>query len=319
VGGASIVAALILLVAGLASGNSKSAPQAAGRTHDSIDRYRQNIKANEESIRRNEDILKGFFSDFGAVYSRLDAESFLYDIKAKAREYKEMQYEKTANDSGLEGLRKEYEEKRSELEAFIKDHPGIDAADESHEKMTTVLSETKSLISRYDRELEDAYEKMDLHKEKMESLEALREQAAELEGKVRIVTATREYMKKAKERFVSDYMKPVKDAYDKYYQIFMNISGDEGYNDKEYMIDANMNIERKVEGSYHTIEAESSGYGDIIGLCIRMALLDVMYDKEKPAIIMDDPFVNLDEKNLAGGRRFLDVVSKDYQIIFMTK
>ena len=75
---------------------------------------------------------------------------------------------------------------------------------------------------------------------------------------------------------------------------------------------------KKEEGSYHDIQSQSEGYSDMIGTCIRFALLDVMYQNERPVVVMDDPFVNLDEEHLKSAKEFLKQVSADYQIIYCT-
>ena len=51
---------------------------------------------------------------------------------------------------------------------------------------------------------------------------------------------------------------------------------------------------------------------------MRFALVDAMYPGEKPFLILDDPFVNLDDEKLARGRRLLAVLSQDYQVIYFT-
>ena len=43
-----------------------------------------------------------------------------------------------------------------------------------------------------------------------------------------------------------------------------------------------------------------------------------MYQKEKPFVILDDPFVNYDESNLKGAMKVLEKISADYQIIYFT-
>ena len=43
-----------------------------------------------------------------------------------------------------------------------------------------------------------------------------------------------------------------------------------------------------------------------------------IYPGEKPFLILDDPFVNLDDEKLARGRRLLAVLSQDYQVIYFT-
>ena len=118
-------------------------------------------------------------------------------------------------------------------------------------------------------------------------------------------------MKEAKEQFIAKYMRPIKDSFDRYYSI---LCGDED----EFRIDANVKLYRKEEGSFHDIIAQSEGYGNAIGICMRLALLDTMYEKEKPFVILDDPFSGMDEAHLEGARKLINQISSKYQIIYMT-
>ena len=49
-----------------------------------------------------------------------------------------------------------------------------------------------------------------------------------------------------------------------------------------------------------------------------MAMIDAMYPEEKPFLVLDDPFSNLDDERLKGGLRFLHSASLEYQIIYLT-
>ena len=51
---------------------------------------------------------------------------------------------------------------------------------------------------------------------------------------------------------------------------------------------------------------------------MRMALVEAMYGEEKPFLIMDDPFVNLDEERTRGGLALLEEIAKRYQVIYFT-
>ena len=46
--------------------------------------------------------------------------------------------------------------------------------------------------------------------------------------------------------------------------------------------------------------------------------MDSMYQDEKPMLIMDDPFVNLDDRNMAGAKKFVEKISEKYQILYFT-
>ena len=62
----------------------------------------------------------------------------------------------------------------------------------------------------------------------------------------------------------------------------------------------------------------SEGTRDLISLCRRMAMIDAMYPGEKPFLVLDDPFSNLDDERVKGGMRFLRDASLEYQILYLT-
>ena len=138
-----------------------------------------------------------------------------------------------------------------------------------------------------------------------------REKIQKLEHKLRILKLTQGYLQVAKENFSSRYMTQIQDAFRKYYGM-INPSGKQSYE-----LDANLNIKVRDNG-LHDIRLLSEGYQDLVGLCRRMAMIEAMYDQEKPFLVLDDPFVNLDDKKLAGAKDFLNQISTEYQVIYFT-
>ena len=57
---------------------------------------------------------------------------------------------------------------------------------------------------------------------------------------------------------------------------------------------------------------------EFAGICTRLALVEAMYEGEKPFLILDDPFVNLDEEKVTKGRELLNKLSETYQILYFT-
>ena len=49
-----------------------------------------------------------------------------------------------------------------------------------------------------------------------------------------------------------------------------------------------------------------------------MAMIEVMYEDEKPFLLFDDPFVNLDGEKLQRALAFLQQISESYQVIYFT-
>ena len=62
----------------------------------------------------------------------------------------------------------------------------------------------------------------------------------------------------------------------------------------------------------------SAGQGDMIMLGMRLALVDALFRQEKPFVILDDPFVNLDDDHTARALELLKDLARDRQIVYLT-
>ena len=238
----------------------------------------------------------------------------LQKAEEKVRNY--MAENQEVTEDAIAALTAEIEsERRNESSASVVDPSykdmTIDEISLQLDGLNEELSQKQEEISKYNRNLENAYDSYDDITEKEDRLAELSADYEELEYKYKLVNQTQEIMKEAKEKFIAKYMSPIKDAFDDYYKM---ISGDED----SFRIDANVNLTKKEEGSYHDIQSQSEGYGDAIGISMRLALLDVMYEKDKPVLILDDPFSGMDEKRLSGTKRLLEAISDRYQVIYMT-
>ena len=49
---------------------------------------------------------------------------------------------------------------------------------------------------------------------------------------------------------------------------------------------------------------------------MRLSLIDSLFEDEKPFIILDDPFVNLDEDKIKNAMKLIETKAKEYQIIY---
>lgn len=130
--------------------------------------------------------------------------------------------------------------------------------------------------------------------------------------KYNLLKCTGEILANAKETLTSRYSKPLKESYDKYFKLLSSLDGD------DYHIDSNGVLTVKEQGMQRQVSSFSSGYKDMMGICMRLAFVDVMYPDEKPMIILDDPFVNLDKDKVFKGKELLEWIGKEYQIIYLT-
>ena len=233
----------------------------------------------------------------------------------------------------LENRRKDYEKelleyRRSaqELKQFEEqeDVPALLAlkAPEGEESLESLAEEMKVLSER----MEDRYKSIRSYQDQLSSLQESWENIENMEGELenlqetseeklkqyRLLEVTKGLLEEAKSSFTAKYTEPVMVGFRKYYQI---LTGTECEN---YQMDANTKMQ-VIDGNMpRDIGYMSLGNRDLIGICMRMALVEAMYDERKPFLILDDPFVNLDENRTKGAIRFLAEIAKEYQVIYFT-
>ena len=174
------------------------------------------------------------------------------------------------------------------------------------------LEQTRKNISQYRQELDETNERLDKIAEDRIELEEVSERIRENEKKRDIIQKTSDYMENAKRLLSAKYTEPIKNAFQKYYGYISKGDAD------DYVLDANINITKMEMGERREKESLSRGYRDLVDIALRMALVDAMYNNEKPFVVMDDPFVNLDTGKLEEAKEFLNKMSADYQVIYFT-
>lgn len=179
-------------------------------------------------------------------------------------------------------------------------------------KVETSLEEIRNSLAQYGRQMDDLQEQLDARDEKEQEYRNCQQIQAEEKHKYEILKLTSEYLNKAKEQFTARYMAPISNGFQKYFGILTEDT------DRNWQVDANISLKVKEQGQLRDVRTMSAGYQDLIGICMRFALVDAMYPGEKPFLILDDPFVNLDDEKLARGRQILIALEKEYQVIYFT-
>ena len=174
------------------------------------------------------------------------------------------------------------------------------------------LEDAKTARNQYIKQLEDLQEQLDLRDEKEAELKDLCQEQEKDVQKYHILKLTQEYLQTAKEQFTARYMDPISQGFAKYYSLLTGDVSD------SWVIDANITLRLRQMGELREVQWLSAGYQDLIGVCMRLALVDAMYQEEKPFLILDDPFVNLDQEKVVAGNDLLLEVAKEYQIIYFT-
>ena len=152
--------------------------------------------------------------------------------------------------------------------------------------------------------------------------EAYEEVTARLEAKKRehfYITETLKCLKSAKEQFSSRYMRGLSEAFQKY----ISLLGEEDFvkntdgNFNGIHTDIDLNVQVTAYGEDKELGYFSTGMRDLVGLCMRFALVDALFTEESPVLVLDDPFVNLDEEKIKRATALLKETAKQYQVLYL--
>ena len=285
---------------------SEAADPQGGVTYDEMMRA---IEEDEEYIARADESCDEFFDNYGMDRPRAPLQA-LGRLRDSVRE--------------TEKLKKELDDAVSRKEEYERDHDvsklngadfgdalSLEALNSEAKQIKEEIENNRRALKQQESDYNTAIEKQGIMDDDAEELQRQEEEQAALKHKYDIALKAAGFLERAKESFSSKYMDEIKESFDKYHDRITD-------SPDKYELDANLNILLREAGATHDIRSLSEGYQDLVGLCRRMAMIDAMYDMEKPFLIFDDPFVNLDEKRLEGAMGFLEKISHDYQIIYFS-
>lgn len=298
-----LAAVMLIVTIVLFVKSRKSAPSATVAYYAPLIEEKQaKIHECEEIERQYETTLRAFLSKYGAgedYAAALEKISLAKDTRARAQKrIKELSAE-------IEELSKDKEIFAAREEAGDADKIGKDlaAVAEWYRAKAEALARALSAQREYEREAEEL---VDLENRKRE----LTEKAAEYAAEYDITENTLEFLKKADENLKTRYRAPLTESLNKYLK---NIEGG--------TLRANIDIDLKITveggGAERDTDYFSKGYRNLFDICKRFALADVIFTKERPFLILDDPFCNLDDNKLSAALELIRRLQGEYQILYL--
>ncbi len=235
----------------------------------------------------------------------LQAQSHLQSLEASRREYEDAR------------AKKEAFEEREPMEAILGESPG-EGPEESAgyaariEELSRMLEQMYQAVAEENRQILSLREEADRIEEEKKALEVLQEEYQRQLERYRLLQKSRELLEQAKISFTARYTAPIRKSLGNYFTL---LSGESG---ERLHVDANTKVTLDEQGMQREPRFFSAGYRDLLGICMRMALVDAMYKEEKPFVIFDDPFANLDGEKLSGAGEVLKQIGEQYQVLYFT-
>lgn len=218
--------------------------------------------------------------------------------------------EAAAETSRLEEELKKIKSETAEYAAKfnLTERPTADTADAG--QLAERIKEDRQILAVLDGQISEYEADIENLDDKRSELEVLEEKLKGYKRRHYVLSETEKMIKKADGNLKESYVAPVKNIFLKYADVI------EGALGERIIIDQDFNVTFEHSGEIYSEKHFSSGLRSICALCMRLAFVDNMYGKEKPFIIMDDPFVFLDEKHMQNTMKVIKELAKDNQIIY---
>lgn len=234
----------------------------------------------------------------------------LTEIDGKIKEFKQLA---EINEKAKKQLDEfESNNEMDKIRGLVKPQYDLSELQKSESKVNTelmsIMEEKNAIVRRMDSLINSDEDENDLMQEKENLTEELRECTKNYE----ILSLTKEYLATANERYKTKYIQNMKDAFAEYVGMI------NGHLMDNVTVDIDLNVMIEDYGAKRGAEYYSTGYRDMFSLCTRFALISAMFQEEKPFVILDDPFCNLDHEHMGNAMEFLTKLGKKHQLLYFT-
>ncbi len=221
-----------------------------------------------------------------------------------------------------ERLCREITQKEQALKAFVADKR-LDAVEETVEDASAeqLAAEERTLqaritdLQRRQATLKSSVERMAQDADRIPELEGeiaqMKLRIDEAKANAATVAHTAALLEEAKEALSTRYLDGMQTSFREFLALLNE--GDA----PEAVMDTSFEVRLREGGKTRSMESFSRGWRDVVEFCTRLSLTDALYTEgEKPFLLLDDPFVNLDDKRLAAARQMLARIAEKYQILY---
>lgn len=205
----------------------------------------------------------------------------------------------------------EYKDVLSKEEGESEELPSTEVLieEEKYAKEKLRVTDEELQIARNKRK--DLLNKVEQIPDMEDQLNRLKTEKKNAENSRDILDNTLRLLETAKNNLSNQYVGGVEQNFTNYIQKLLG----NGFDNTIIGHDLKIHVDEK--GEAREIGYFSAGTVDCMLICMRLALIDSLFKQEKPFIILDDPFVNLDDAHTSYALEMLKKIARDKQIIYM--
>lgn len=214
---------------------------------------------------------------------------------------------------------------RQRYAAYVEEHPDAARAIETEAVPASVMTldgERRILVAeklrlqekrdRIRRAVLPIRANADRAAERRDRITALEGELFEARRRFDAIEKAKKYLSEAKNSLSTRYLSDMQAAFSHYMSLLLPNAGSRG------VLAADLSLKVENGGMRYDPIAFSDGTRDVLSFCVHLSLHDALFENEKPVLILDDSFANLDGATLSRAKDFLRELSSSVQILYFT-
>lgn len=188
----------------------------------------------------------------------------------------------------------------------------MDALQEKEAQTQRELDAQEALLRQLRQRRDALRREVERISEISDKLEELNETRKALQKQCALADLTMDYLTRAKDTLANSYVGRVEQGFVRYADALL------GEKIGHVMLDRELRLFIDEQGAARDAASFSAGTVDGVMLCMRLALVDALFQKEQPFLLLDDPFVNLDDEATCRALSMLRELAKQRQVVYLT-
>lgn len=278
------------------------------RAKDRVAQWQKELAVHEAELARWSGMLATFLKQVSLTVPA-DVQMRLLQIRDDRKDWEELERKSAQMEQKLEQFCQENSHILSQPMAET-ENPEVLRQEEMN--LTVQLSDCSEQLLRQRQRRELLLAQIQQLPELRDQLQQWQEKKRSDQNKSDLLDDTMTLLEQAKENLSGAYLDPIRRSFSKYLEKLW--SQQEG----QVLVTPDLEVQLERGGAVRELAYFSAGQTDAVMLCMRLALVDALFAGEKPFVILDDPFINLDDHRTKQALLLLRTLSENRQIIYLT-
>ena len=262
----------------------------------------------QQEQRHWEEVLNAFFREF-CIPRHENLREQLLKIRDDVRDFRDLTclYQQAAEEveSYLAANRTILEKAVSEIAE------DIDALRSEENDLNRQIRDVTALLLEEKQRLSQNTEQYSQLPALRDELELWQEKKDRDQNRAALIKDTLVFLEQAREKLQSSYLGPLRSSFAGYMARLL------GEDSSKILLTSDLDVRLERHGQSRELGYFSAGQTDTVMLCMRLALVDALFTDTKPFVILDDPFVNLDDAHTAQALSLLQELARERQILYL--